>query len=271
MYQQEQFLKSYMYISTNVQAIPDALMRGFSVVVLADVEDSGYYPGCVVMSNLLPPPPLVYEILNTDRSDPNYNQIINHYYQSYYMFLGDPGREESIVNILASLYKTTHPLLIFTEDSIQQQFGPLNVLVQFFHDCFGIVVSDYANINTMQQQPYFIPDPKFVYNILEELFINSYISKVEYAMKLPEGAVPSPRSVSILLSDYNTVFPNLKSALIAAVNIINMIRQEQVSGKQSPVVQFTKSIDQARQQEIENIVQNSNTTFGNPNKQLLPF
>ena len=40
MYQQEQFLKSYMYISTNVQAIPDALMRGFSVVVLADVEDS---------------------------------------------------------------------------------------------------------------------------------------------------------------------------------------------------------------------------------------
>ena len=91
------FLKSFAYCSTDLGAIPDALARGFNVVVLADVEEKVNYPGCVLMSNLLPPPVLTYQALDISPQDPNRKLLEKQYILQYLAFLADTNREKSIV------------------------------------------------------------------------------------------------------------------------------------------------------------------------------
>lgn len=263
--QMQPFLKSYSYCSTDSGAIPDALMRGFNVVVIVDVSDVQSYPGCVAMSNLLPHPSLVYMILNTDQNDPNYQAIQQQYMAGYYTFLASPEREQSVVNLLASMYKTTHPILLFTEVDIERQFKPLRMVTEFLARQFGIIVTDYSSlfVNDPSVQPRFIPEPQFIYNIVELLFINAYIGKEEYAYMLPPGVLPGPRAMSILLADYNCVFPTMQEALVAACNIIDMLRYQKQSGKLCPVVQLYQQLDEARQKQVNDLVMNSQTRFGN--------
>ena len=263
--QMQPFLKSYAYCSTDSGAIPDALMRGFNVVVIVDVSDVQSYPGCVAMSNLLPHPSLVYMILNTDQNDPNYQAIQQQYMAGYYTFLASPEREQSVVNLLASMYKTTHPILLFTEVDIERQFKPLQMITEFLARQFGIIVTDYSSlfVSDPSVQPRFIPEPRFIYNIIELLFSNAYIGKEEYACMLPPGVFPGPRAMSILLADYNCVFPTMQEALVAACNIIDMLRYQRQSGKLCPVVQLSQKLDEARQKQVNDLVMNSQTRFGN--------
>ena len=263
--QMRPFLKSYAYCSTDSGAIPDALMRGFNVVVIVDVTDERAYPSCIPMSNLLPHPSLVYLILNTDQNDPNYMAIQQQYMAGYYAFLASPEREQSIVNLLASMYKTTHPILLFTELDIERQFKPLQLLTEFLARQFGVIVADYSSlfINDPNTQPRFVYESQFVYNIIELLFINAYIGKEEYAYMLPPGVLPGPRAISILLADYNCVFPTMHEALVAACNILDMLRYQKQTGKICPVIQLSQQLDEARQKQVNDLVMNSQTRFGN--------
>lgn len=263
--QMRPFLKSYAYRSTDSGAIPDALMRGFNVVVVVDVSEVPAYPGCVAMSNLLPHPSLVYAILNTDTNDPEYQLKLQQYLSGYYAFLASPEREQSVVNLLASMYKTTHPILLFTELDVERQFQPLRIISEFLARQFGIVVADYQALFTgdPSMQPRFIPEPQFVYNVIELLLTNGYISKEEYAVMLPPGAIPGPRAISILLSDYNHAFPTMQEALIAACNVIDTLRYQKETGKLCPAIQLTQKLDEARQKQISNLVMDSKTRFGN--------
>jgi hypothetical protein len=238
------FLKSYAYFSTDSGAIPDAMMRGFNVVVITDVNDAQAYPGCVVMSGLLPHPTLVYLILNTDLKEPNYPVIQNQYLSGYFDYLSSPEKDDVIVNLLASLYKTNKPILLFAEMDVEQQFYPLEVLTKLLANKYGIIVANYANmfVNDPNMQPGFIPEPQFIYNIAESLFINAYISKEEYSTILPDGAIPSSRSISILLSDYNCVFPTMQAAITAACNIISTYKFQSQTGRLCPVINMRFAI-----------------------------
>jgi hypothetical protein len=258
------FLKSYAYWSTDSAAIPDAMMRGFNVVVITDVCDAQAYPGCVIMSGLLPHPSLVYMILNTEPKEPTFPAIQNQYMAGYYDYLNSPEKDDSIVNILASMYKTNKNILFFAESDIEQQFYPLEVLTKLLITRYGIIVANYANMfmEDPALQPGFIPEPPYIYNIAEMLFINAYITKEEYAMLLPDGAIPSSRSISILLSDYNCAFPTMQAAITAACNVVSTLKFQAKTGRVCPVINVGAKLDEARQAQVTAIVQNSETRFG---------
>lgn len=257
------FIKSALYCSFDPGTIPDALMRGFAVVVLVDVEEAGQYPACFPMSSLLPPPGLAGVILNTDRSAPDYLQVEQYYLNSYYNYMASPNVEDNIVNLLASMYKTNKSVLIYTERDVEIQFRPLQVLTTFFANQFGINILAYEYLFSAQQPPIFNPKPEYIFSIVELLFANNFINKYEYACLLPVGAIPSPRSISILLSDYNHIFPNMEAAVTAACNIIDVYRRQQETGKTIPVVEMAKALDDVRNQQIQQLISNSNTRFGN--------
>lgn len=259
------FLKSFAYRSTDAGAIPDALTRGFNVVVLVDVEETGNYPGCVAMSNLLPPPFLVYQILDTSQQEPDYQVKVQQYFSGYYAFLANPDREKSMVNLLASMYKTTHPILLYAELEVERQFHPLAILSQFMEQQFGILIANYENMFIQDQrvQPCFKADPKFIYTIIDLLFTNAYIGKEEYARMLPKGSIPSPRAIGIILSDFNYAFPTMEASIVAACNILDTYRYQAETGKFCPAIRVTQKLDEARQAQINNIVMNSKTRFGN--------
>ena len=267
------FFKSYLYFTVNPEHIPDALRRGFTVLTIVNPEETKFYPGCVPMSNLLPSVTSVIDLINTDRTQPDYNDVVKKYVIDYQQYLSLGDRESSIVTILAAMYKTTHPVLLFSEYESNQQFLILDNVLTFFKNAFGIIAGDYNNIcyNDPALQPGFLPDPKFIYNIIDLLFVNHYISKLEYARLMPDGAIPSPRASSILLSNYNYAFPNLKASMMAVYNILMALKQEASTGLKSIAVINTDQLDKAVMDEIDYIVNNStNTKFkANPNPQLL--
>lgn len=255
-------LKSALYFSSDPGTIPDALMRGFNVLVIVDVEEASQYPACYPMSSLLPPPSLVAMILETDRSAPNYAQVEQMYLGSYYNYMASPGVETSIVNLIASMYKTNKNALIFAEYDVESQFRPLQVLVNFFGTQFGINILPYECIFYSQQPPIFNPRADYIYRIAELLFVNNFITREEYACILPPGSIPSPRSVNILLSDFNYIFPTMEAALQATCNIIDTYRNQYYSGKVLPVIEMSKVLDNDRNQQIQQLINNSNTRFG---------
>jgi hypothetical protein len=81
-------------------------------------------------------------------------------------------------------------------------------------------------------------------------------------MMLPQGMVPSVRVASILLSDFNCVFPTMQAAFVATCNIVEALRVEATTGMIMPAVKITKELDQARQEEVNKLLQNPNTRFG---------
>lgn len=256
------FFNSALYRSDDPGAISDALMRGFSVVVIVDVEEAGLYPACYPMSSLLPPPALVGIILSTDKSAPDYLQVEQYYMNAYYNYMASPNLETHIVNLIASMYKTNRSVLIYAEHDVEAQFKPLQVLTNFFISQFGINILPYECLFYAQQPPIFNPAPEYIYRVAELLLANHFISKAEYSCIIPVGSVPSPRTVSILLSDYNYIFPTMEAAITAACNIIDTYRKQQETGKISPVIEMTKNLDDIRNQQVQQLISNSNIHFG---------
>ena len=101
-----------------------------------------------------------------------------------------------------------------------------------------------------------------LYNITELLFTNSYITKEEYAVMLPPGSIPSPRAISILLSDYNCAFPTMEATITAACNIIDAYKQQAQTGRLVPIVEMTKTLDDCRSQQVHQLIDNSKIKFG---------
>jgi hypothetical protein len=269
------FLKSYAYWTTDTNAIPDAMMRGFNVVVVLDQEEMQFYPGCVCMSTLLPPPMLVIELNSSDLNDPNYPNVFRDYMMKYHEYLKSTAVEGSITNLLAAMYCTTHPTLIYTEMETDHQFHILESIHTLFMRYFGIKIGMFESFITNQNDPNTSPQftmhPAFVFTIIDLLYLNGYIDANEYALKYPVDAqgremfVPSQRACSRLLSKFNCVFTNLQSSLLAACNILHDIRQQAITGKMCPVVRLTEQLDAARMQEISSICAQAQNKFGRKN------
>ena len=61
---ENRFLLGRMYVTDDPGAVTHAMSCGFQVIALADVNEKDRYPGCVILSSLLPPPNVIAEILN---------------------------------------------------------------------------------------------------------------------------------------------------------------------------------------------------------------
>ena len=260
---QTNYLKSYMYCTNDPGMIPNALAKGMNVVAIVDVEDTPNFPGCIMMSGLLPPPKLVYTLMDRDPNDPNAPMLINNYKNSYFNYLGSHQAEEEIVSLLASMKKTSHDLLIYVEIESNAQFYILEVLTNFLRNAFGIIPAIYGDYST---KPGFVATPQNVFAITELLFVNNYINTDEYALSIPPDAIPSPRACSIILSNFDQVFANMKESVIACCNILNAIRQSVVTGKVFPAVQLRKEVNESRQKAIDDAVMQAKTRYGD--KQL---
>ena len=273
--EQQPFFKSYMYSTNDAGAIPVALQRGFYVVVILDKEEMQFYPGCMCKSMLLPPPMLVLQLNSSELSDPNYPNIFRQYMIDYHNYLLSTAVEGHIANLLAAMYCTTHPTLLYTEFETDHQFHILESIHMLFEKAFGIRIGMFEEFITGVANPTrgagFIMNPVTVSRVLDLLFKNGYVSELEFAKKYPvdmqgREIVPlSEGACSLLLAKYNCVFPDLRSSIIAAYNILHDYRNQAISGQICPVVKVKEQLDQARMQEINNIVSQVQNRFGRKN------
>ena len=104
------------------------------------------------------------------------------------------------------------------------------------------------------------------FNIVDCLFRNGCISKEQYAMMLPVNAVPSWASCAILMQSINYGLPSERDALNYCCQILHDIRQEYLSGGakvRPPMTMLNQEDLKEKQAEIDRMVQNSKTRFGN--------
>lgn len=260
---QQQFLQSNCYVTDDFGFLNDARQRGLNILCLVEPEESNQYPGCSIASLLLPHPVIVVEFLNSDPNQMNYNMIINKYLHDYQNYLASSELEGAVVNILASLYKTPKHLLIFCPTDQNKTFKILDSIAYFFSNTFGIIPGDYRYIysNDPNVSPKFIDTPAFRYILLDLLFVNGFIDIREYANKIPLNSIPSPRAAAKLLQLVNQPIGDLKSAIITAINIIESIKMETQTGKISPFIETRQNVSSEMENQINNMVYNSNQQF----------
>ena len=271
--EQKPFFKSYVYSTNDPGAIPYALSRGFYVVVILDKEEMQFYPGCICMSMLLPPPMLVLMLNNSDLSDPNYQNVYMQYMINYQGYLQSTAVEKHIANLLGAMYCTTHPTLLYTEYETDSQFHIMENIHSLFAKAFGIRIGrfeDYIS-NTSGITPtsaVFVPNPVFIGRVIDLLYLHNYITELEYARQFPVDAqgrelVPLSKEVaSRLLAKYNCVFSDLRSTMVAAWNILRDYKRQVTTGQICPVVRITQELDTARMNEINSIVAQVQNRFG---------
>lgn len=254
-----QFLKANCYISDDFGMLNDARQRGLNILCLVEPEESSQYPGCSIASLLLPHPIIITEFLNSDPNQIDYSVILNKYLFDYQNYLASSELEQSVVNILAALYKVPKHLLIFCPTDQNKEFKILDSIVYFLSNTFGIIPGEYQYIfnNDPAVVPKFIDTSAFRYIILDLLFVNGFIDVKEYALSIPPNSIPSPRATSKLLQLINQPMPDLKSAIITAINIIESIKRENQTGKISPFIETKNNISQELENKIDNAIFNS--------------
>lgn len=253
------FLKSNCYISDDFGMLNDARQRGLNILCLVEPEESSQYPGCSIASLLLPHPIIITEFLNSDPNQMNYTMVLKKYLFDYQNYLASSELEQSIVNILAALYKVPKHLLLFCPTDQNKEFKILDSIVYFLSNTFGIIPGEYQYIFTDNPAvaPRFIDTPAFRYIILDLLFINGFIDVKEYALTIPPNSIPSPRATSKLLQLVNQPMPDLKSAIITAINIIESVKRENKTGKISPLIETRNNLSQEMENKIDNAIFNS--------------
>lgn len=251
-----EFLKSKCYMTDDFGFLSDAQQRGLICLCLVEPEEASQYPGCSIASLLLPHPIIITEFLNSDPQQMNYGMIINKYLSDYQNYLASENLEQSMVNILASLYKVQTPLLIFCPTDQNKAFKILDSIANFLSMTFGIVPGNYQALfsNDPRLQAKFVDIPEFRYVILDLLFVNGFIDMREYANNLPPNSVPSPRAAAKLLELINQPIADLKSGIITAINIIESIRRETQTGKISPFIETRQAISSEMENQINNMV-----------------
>lgn len=248
--QPKTFLKGRLYASNDPGTIPDAMANNFIVIALVDVGNSIQFPNCAIMSNLLPPPEAISAYLD---GNPAMGMDL------YMKYLMSPGREESVVCILAALYKKAANILLFTEYDSDQEFHILQTICSFLYNSFGIIVGQYKNPNTPAG---IIPSPQYDFIISDLLFVNGHITKEEYSAMIPPDAMPSDRACSILLRFINYGFPDMNTCINACRKLINDIRLESQTGQISPLLIVKERIDQCVEDKTNRTVMGANTRFG---------
>ena len=222
---ENRFLRGRLYASNDPGAIPDAMTSGYTVIALVDVGSSMNYPNCAIMSSLLPPPDAIADILNGN---------VPMGIQRYINYLMDPAREDTVVCLLAALYQKPTNFLLYADYEADNEFHILSTLSNFLGNAFGIIVGQYKVTPAGS-----IACPAHDYTIADLLYVNHYISVQEYAMMIPPDAVPSARACSEILKHINYGFNSMEDCVRACLGMLNDVRTEITTGKQSPVLMAT--------------------------------
>ena len=215
-----------LLLSEDPGAIVSALACNMQVIVLADVNQENEFPGCILLSNLLPPADVISEFLD---------QNIPVAVQKYKAYLASANREETVVVILAALNRGKH-LLMYCDLEPNREFHILEIIQQFFAEAFGICLGVYGNPAI---PPTSVDTPDFRFSIADLLFSNNFIDIRTYVRSIPLDAVPSLKSCSLILQSLNFGFDNTRDAMNAVLSIINDLRNEMVTGRVSPIVFVT--------------------------------
>ncbi len=254
-----QFLEGVLYGCNDAGSIPDALASGYAVIAVVDIEEAYKYaniPNLAIMSNLLPPPEAVTAYIDGEAA-------IGH--QIYYEYLSHKERESTMVTILQALYGHRPSIrfrnfLIYTDYEPDVEFNILYTLGEFFKNTFGIVMAPYK-----QSQAYNIGTAQFDYVIANLLFSNGKINKYEFVNMLPQDAMPTDISCSVLLSDINYQPSGLEDGYRIVCNYIAQLRAEIASNftKKSPIIQLNDKLNKEVEQSINNKIFESQSRFGN--------
>lgn len=220
---ENRFLRGRMYVTDDPGAVTHAMSCGFQVIALADVNEKDRYPGCVILSSLLPPPNVIAEILNGN---------VTGGIMAYKSYLASVDREEVVVTLIAALLKPKN-LLMYVEYDQNKEFHILETIMGFFAEAFGIVFGVYGDPN---QPAITVASAQNDYVISDLLYVNNYITINDYVMMMPVAAVPSPRAVSLILKNSNRMFSSYDEAMRMAMAIINDLRTEISTGKYNPLL-----------------------------------
>jgi hypothetical protein len=253
------FLEGVLYGCNDAGSIPDALASGYAVIAVVDIEEAYKYanvPNLAIMSNLLPPPEAVTAYIDGEAA-------IGH--QIYYEYLSNREREATVVTVLQALYGHRPSIrfrnfLIYTDYEPDVEFNILYTLGEFFKNTFGIVMAPYK-----QYQAYNIGMPQYDYIISNLLFSNGKINKYEFVSMLPQDAMPTDVSCSILLSDINYQPSGLEDGYRIVCNYIAQLRAEIASNytMKSPIIQINDKLNKDLEQSINDKIFESQSKFGN--------
>lgn len=232
------FLLGKIYASNDLGAIQHALSYGGRVIVIVDVNQKNDFPGCVLLSNLLPPPDVITEFL-----DGNVPRAI----QLYKAFLADVNREDTIVHILAALHHNPNNLLIYSELESDREFHILETIISFFKEAFGIAIGWYGN----PDYPSISLDlPEYHFIIADLLFVNDLIDIKDYAIMTPVDALPSPRAAHKILQITNYGFRTIEEAMRFVLAILNDIRIQAQTGLINPIMFVDPQLPQNSLEEL---------------------
>ena len=116
-----------------------------------------------------------------------------------------------------------------------------------------------------QSHAYNIGTDQFDYVIANLLFSNGKINKYEFVRMLPQDAMPTDISCSVLLSDINYQPSGLEDGYRIVCNYIAQLREEIASNfvKKSPIIQLNNKLNTEVEQSINNKIFESQSRFGN--------
>ena len=246
-------LRGLLYCTVDMGAIEDALARGWNVALVAETHPLPH-PNCFLLSSILPPFPCLDAYLN---KRPDIGRNI------YLQYLSSKENDPRIAMMFSMLQGSGRNLLIYVEPDPNKEFFILDTIAQFFYEAFGVRMGQYGHLD----KPAGIErTPMTDFNIVDCLFRNGCISKEQYAMMLPVNAVPSWASCAILMQSINYGLPSERDALNYCCQILHDIRQEYLSGGakvRPPMTMLNQEDLKEKQAEIDRMVQNSKTRFGN--------
>ena len=252
MTQTRSLLNSIMFLSDDTGSIPHAISRGFLVIGLVEDKDLQKYlqsfPNTAIFSSLLPSANSITMFLER-----NTNAAKGMYYNE----LGSNTKKEQIVSILTAMYRRTNPILIFTERDANVEFCILEVFHQFMKDAFGIFSGPYP-----QGPAYNLVSNECNFRISDLLYTTGKINSMEYAMIKPEEAIPSDEACGLLLRDINYGFKPDVSYVNICMQYLKDLKCEKQTGKKSPLIVIKDTMEQKRNDKINELVMNSQTRFG---------
>lgn len=241
-----------IYATVDMGAVQDALQRGWIVGMVSETTPVPH-PNCASISMLLPPFPVLEAYSN---QQPQMGRAM------YLEFLNSPELDQTVSRLLGAL-RNFKRVLLYIEPDPNKEFQILDTIAEFMFKVFGIQIGIYNHAD-MPAAIYGSPMANF--NISDCLFRNGAISKEEYAFMIPPECVPSNASCAILLQGINFGMGSVEEVLRVTCQLLHEIRQTVTTGKPSPVMIIQDKDIKQQQNQINQIVQQSKTIYGDQDK-----
>jgi hypothetical protein len=241
-----------LYATIDMGAVEDALQRGWIVAMVSETMPV-QHPNCGSLSMLLPPFPVLEAYSN---QQPQMARAI------YLEYLNSIDLDQTISKVLGCL-RNFKRVLLYIEPDPNKEFHILDTIAEFMLNVFGLRIGMY---NHPDMPAGIFASPMTNFNIADCLFRNGAISKEEYAFMIPPECVPSNASCALLLQSINFGMGSVEDVLRVTCQLLHEIRQTVTTGRPSPVMIINDKDIAKQKAQINQIVQNSKTIYGDQDK-----